>query len=194
MSQRMPSIIRLSILFVIVMLLSSCAQTMTKSTSSPDWQPIDVSRPFTLSGKMSFSDGSEGGSGQVTWEQRPEQLTVTLKAPLSKRSWELTEFQDHAALKHEDGSVYLASQTDELLDEQMGWDVPWQALKLWVTGRHTSQGRRSAEDADELVIDDQGWQITYSRFKDTDKGWQPSRVMARKEPFSIKLIIRQWDW
>ena len=183
------------VLISVLLLLAACAQKRPDVVGQTQWQPPTAGQAFSLTGKMSFSDGQQGGSGQLEWQNNGTSLSVTLKAPLSKRSWQLTEFPDYATLRYDDGSMDYADQTDPLLDAQMGWDVPWEALKMWVRGEHTPSGSRQLKDDDEVVINDQGWQIVYSRFKTTAAGQRfPSRIFARKDTYSIKLVIKQWLW
>lgn len=182
-------------LLACVLLFAACSHQQQLRTGDANWQPPAAGEAFRLSGKMSFSDGQEGGSGQVEWENSAELVAVTLKAPLSKRSWQLTEHKDHSTLRYDDGSVDYASQTDPLLDAQMGWDVPWEALKMWVRGTHTATGTRQLTADDEILIEDLGWKIVYSRFKTNADGQRhPGRIFARKEPYSIKLVVKQWHW
>jgi outer membrane lipoprotein LolB len=189
------AVIRAVMLFLVLLMLASCAQKRPDPGGQTQWQPPTAGQAFSLTGKMSFSDGDQGGSGQVEWHNTATKLSVTLKAPLSKRSWQLTEYRDYATLRYDDGAMDYADQTDPLLDAQMGWDVPWEALKLWVRGEHTAAGSRQQRDDDEVVINDQGWQIVYSRFKSTPEGQRfPSRIFARKDAYSIKLVIKQWLW
>jgi outer membrane lipoprotein LolB len=194
-SARASTVMRTLTWLMAICLLASCAQKRPDVNHADLWPPPADGQSFSLTGKMSFSDGDQGGSGQVEWQNKGSTVSVTLKAPLSKRSWQLTEYPDHATLRYHDGSMDYAEQTDSLLDAQMGWDVPWEALKLWVRGEHTLTGSKQNTEDDEWVINDQGWRIVYSRFKTTPAGQRfPSRIFARKDPYSIKLVIRQWLW
>ncbi|MFC3194570.1 lipoprotein insertase outer membrane protein LolB [Marinicella sediminis] len=187
--------IRTGLIGLVFLMLVACVNNPKIHTGTKNWQPLAAGTSFVLTGKMAFSDGDQGGSGQLEWVQKQDSLQVTLKAPLSKRSWQLTEQSDYSMIRQDDGQTSYADNTDELVDAQLGWDVPWQALRQWVRGEHTANGSRSTDEQGDVMINDQGWQIVYTRFKATPDGQSyPSRITARNGSHSIKLVIKSWQW
>ena len=177
-----------------IALLVSCAQNQKKRPNAVmDLMDLSHLDFYQFNGKMSFSDGQEGGSGQFTWFSDQQQTKLVLKAPLSKKSWELIESTEGAQLKLSDGDELFGVSAKTLISEQLGWEVPWVAFKLWVIGQKTSNGKaRNNEDG--MQIFDQGWEINYSQLKPYGDEYLPHKITARKNSYAIKVIIKQWQW
>jgi len=184
------------ILALFFLLLISCA---SKQSVKPDSQSnlVDLSLidVFQFNGKMSFSDGHEGGTGQVEWNKRPDITQVKLKAPLSKKSWTLIDSKAQAKIQLSNGEEIYGLSANQLISDQVGWEVPWKALQSWVIGQKTQSGMvlNQNESADYVIVD-QGWRIEYTKLKPYAAGMLPHKIIARKEPYSIKLIVKQWQW
>lgn len=183
-------------LFLLALMLTSCATTRHTVLESPG-KIYDLHHQpyFELQGKMSFSDGSEGGSGQVRWEKSEQQIQVVLKAPLSSKSWTLVSNTLGATMEDSAGGVYHSLSAADLLSDQVGWPVPWEALQHWIIGVPTESGQLEW-DADQqgYTVVDQGWVIKYSRLNMYDTAVLPHKIIARKHPYSIKLSVKSWQW
>ncbi len=144
---------------------------------------------------MSFSDGQEGGSGQVTWRKDSSEIQVNLRAPLSTKSWSLTEERNQSIIQMSTGEVIVGQLAQQLISEQVGWKIPWDSLKYWVIGQPSEAGQVDEPiTAEGFAIEDQGWHIQYSRLKSNGDGVLHHKVIAKKEAYSIKLIIKKWQW
>lgn len=193
----MSTSFRLTFLVLLVTLLISCS---TNKHIKPGEQSVlvDLSMVdgFQFKGKMSFSDGYEGGSGQVEWNKNRHQTQVKLKAPLSKKSWTLTDWLDHAEIQLSNGDVVYGQSATQLISDQVGWEIPWKALQHWVIGHNTVSGETVNQNLNgDYEILDQGWHIEYSRLQPyAQAGVLPHKIIARKDSYSIKLIVKHWQW
>ncbi len=177
-------------------IMVSCATNIHKKAGHPD-ALIDLSdqSAYEFRGKMSFSDGTEGGSGHVHWQKSTQEIQVVLKAPLSKKSWTLTETSHQASIKTSNGQRFISTSAADLLSNQIGWQVPWEALQSWVIGQPNQSGTLEWHDDHKgYTVTDQGWVIQYSKLENYEKGVLPHKVIARKNPYSIKLSIKSWQW
>ncbi len=181
---------------VSILLLSACQkQSGTKPSSAQirvNLMDIDA---YEFSGKMSFSDGQDGGSGRIQWDYQQGLIDAKLNAPLGSKSWQVVESTNGTTLMTSNGEVYTAVTTEELISQQLGWAVPWKPLGAWVQGRQydTSQSKLTwAEDS--YTINEGGWQIVYSKLKEYPEGVMPHKMVARKDPYAIKLSVKTWQW
>ena len=189
---------RLITLMIGLMLLQACHHpTNVKPISAS--QMIDLSElsSYQFKGKMSFSDGQDGGSGSIQWQNNGGLISARLKAPLGSKSWHLTE-QKVGAQLISNGATLIADSGQTLISDQLGWQVPWQHLKSWVLGRPHNQNQGQVTwQTDGFIIQEGGWQIEYSRLKtysDDSSKQLPHKIVARKNNYSIKLAIKQWLW
>lgn len=190
----MNKIFRFAYVVLIYVFLAACA-TFPNTQSQMPVELMDLSKQdFGFEGKMSFSDGNEGGSGQVNWQRSGQVIEVVLKAPLSKKSWTLTADNNFSTIRTSTGETFHDVSAAGLVSDQVGWDVPWEALQSWVMGRPTISGQLEwRNDEQGYLIVEQGWVIQYSKLKPYEGGLLPHKIVARKQPYSIKLSIKSWQ-
>jgi outer membrane lipoprotein LolB len=149
---------------------------------------------FELSGKLALSDGQEGGSGRFTWRQHNLQVEAQFKAPLGQGDWLIEETDHGASLIVNNEPPYYAQHAESLIEEVVGWSVPWQALKEWLMVRPVDENQANIEQTlTSKTITEQGWTIVYDRFQNYPGGCLPHRIMASNPPYSIRLVVRTWQ-
>ena len=179
-----------------MVLLSAC-QHHDNIRPSPDDQLVDFStiNTYQLSGKMSFSNGEDGGSGRIMWLVEHGLVDATLKAPLGSKSWQITESTNGAKLVTSSGEVINATDAESLISHQLGWSVPWQSLTAWILGKqHQNKESEKHWSGDTLIIIENGWKIVYSKFRPYPNGVMPHKMVAKKGVYSIKLAVKSWQW
>ncbi|MCX7552966.1 lipoprotein insertase outer membrane protein LolB [Marinicella sp. S1101] len=186
---------KLSFILLLLLLLAACQPRSIKPSKVASWVPLDVTVDYQIIGKMSFSDGQDGGSGRLNWQQQQGFVSAQLKAPLGVKSWQIAESPAGAKLISAEGLESYAESATSLISHQLGWAVPWVALKSWVIGQafdDTNQLKQN--DSGDFVLQEQGWEITYSRFQTFEAGILPMRMTARKNNFTIKIAVKSWNW
>ncbi len=189
---------RLTVLIFSIFLLQACQhQTMIKPINPERLIDMTEFSSYQFNGKMSFSDGQDGGSGRIQWQNKDGLISARLKAPLGTKSWRISE-QIIGAELVTNGAVVYADTAQTLISNQLGWQVPWQQLKSWVIGQpyNKSHGQIFWQ-ADGFTVSEGGWQIEYSRLKpypSTSSQQLPHKMVARKDNYSIKLSVKQWTW
>jgi outer membrane lipoprotein LolB len=149
---------------------------------------------FELSGKLALSDGQEGGSGRLNWRQQNSQVAAQFKAPLGQGDWLIEETDQGASLIINNESPYYAPHAETLIEEAVGWSVPWQALKKWLQAQPVDENQANVKRTQtSKTITEQGWTIVYDRFQKYPDGCLPHRIMAKKPPYSIRLVVRTWQ-
>lgn len=150
---------------------------------------------FELSGKLALSDGVEGGSGRLIWKQYDNKVHASFKAPLGQGNWTIEEQANNASLVVNSETPYYAQQAETLIEEAVGWSVPWQALKKWLLAQPVDADQAEIKNtATSKTINEQGWTLVYDRFQSYPQGCLPHRIMASKAPYSIRLVVRDWQW
>lgn len=190
-----------AVLLLFLVCLQGCQHNRQLKPGSVDhqYEMFDLSDQsnYIFTGKMSFSDGQDGGSGSVKWQNNRGLITTELKAPLGSKSWELKELMQGAE-STSDGHTEFAESAQTLISNQLGWHVPWQHLKFWVIGKpyNVELAHLNWQNGG-FLLSENGWRIEYSRLKEVTN--QPvkylsHKIVARKAEYSIKLIIKEWNW
>ncbi|WP_395374417.1 lipoprotein insertase outer membrane protein LolB [Marinicella sp. W31] len=181
---------------MLVSVLSACTRHQVRHTTDVNYQNLADVSDWKIEGKIAFSDGRDGGSGKFNWQAEDDAVQVELRAPLGQGSWRLNEEANGEARLYSGKDDFVTAEDAEILvSRQIGWHVPWHALKAWlrVTPHQQAQATEKQED-NILVISEQGWRIEYKKWSNASGRLLPTRITARKEPYSIKLSIRKWGF
>lgn len=175
--------------------LVGCKQLGTQPTQKLNLVDLADVDQYQVLGKMSFSDGRDGGSGRVDWQFKGGFITAELKAPLGSKSWQIEEYDGGAKISTSEGYTGFSETAQALVSQELGWMVPWNELKSWIKGTpDVPEDARIIVHSDGYDIHEKGWVIQYSKLRNFDNNELPTKIIARKENYSIKVSIKKWNW
>lgn len=150
---------------------------------------------WMLKGRLAVRDDRDGGSGTLQWRQGPESGRMDFHGALGRGAWRLETDPAGAQLELADGSRYQAPTVNELLEVQLGWTVPVDALAWWVRGLQApgdvSRRVLSADGTIELLSQND-WTIEYGRYREVDGVALPLKLTATRGERRVKLAVRDW--
>ncbi len=157
-----------------------------------------------FSGRVALSNGGNGGSGRIEWQQSGDEYTVTLAAPVTRQSWKLSGNANAARIEGIQGGPRAGADVEQLLRDTTGLDVPVGALAAWVGGARADVARfgpaqlEFGADGRLARIEQDGWRIDYLGWQEVADGsgqplWVPDRVDAQRAPAKVKLAIDAWS-
>lgn len=183
---------RFNNIFIIILVTTVFTACNKKQNVKPNittqWNNIQT---WSFNGKMAINDGNNSGSGRITWQVNQETIKAQFKAPLGQGSWEITENPHSAKLTSSNHGESTADNASILINNELGWEFPWESLKLWVRGYQTNQTLNPHSSLPN-TINDNGWTITYQKWMNTPLGMLPKKIKATKESYTVKLIIYKW--
>lgn len=182
--------IKLTILFCFLGLISACQNNPKKTINlNHNWNDVTS---WSFNGKMAINDNKNPGSGTVHWEIKPNLVKAKFKTLLGLGgNWVMTETDKQAKLESSQNGVSIAENAEQLIALELGSHFPWKNLQYWVRGYKTDQPLIS-HDKLPIIINDNGWEITYQKWMDTPMGLLPKKIKATQDNYSIKLIIYRW--
>jgi outer membrane lipoprotein LolB len=148
---------------------------------------------WTLEGRIAVSDGRDSGSARITWQRDGAFDTVTLRAPVSGRTYRLSGGEGVYQLEGVKAEAVSGTDPAELLERELGWHLPVQQMRLWALGLADADAR-VALDAQGLParIDSQSWHVSYLEW---DHGLQPAlprRIYAERKPYKVRIAVARW--
>lgn len=145
---------------------------------------------WLLSGKILITDGRDGGSGALTWSESNGLVHAKFKAPLGQGAWELDEQQGF--LKNDKGQSWTGDDMAVLLEQQLGWEIPWLALKQSIKGHH--MGKQLVKTSEgSYTFEYEGWLIEWKKIKPVIGAVLPHKIYIKKAPYAIKISVKKWQ-
>ncbi len=155
---------------------------------------------WSFQGRVAISKGRSGGSGRIDWQQRNESYQVSLSAPVTRQSWQLSGGGgQQARLDGVEGGPRGGDDARELLLQATGWEIPVDQLPDWVRGLPAQMaGVPDHQGFDgegrPRVLRQQGWQVDYLDWYPAQDGRPslPRRIEAVNGDAKVRLIVDEW--
>lgn len=156
--------------------------------------------PWAMSGRVALSNGKDGGSGRIEWNQGSGRTEVTLSAPVTRQSWTLTVDAAGVMLEGVSGGSLRGEDAGQLLRQSTGWEIPVVALGCWLRGAPAAVGAMGVAnsvfgiDQRLLRIEQGGWVIDYANWQhDAASGVElPTRISAEQASNRVRLVVDRW--
>jgi len=192
------------------LILAGCVSQPKRAPETPVDQALaraqDAQRAaltdWSLSGRIAVSNGKQGGSGRIDWQQSGDRYAVSLSAPVTRQSWRLSGDDTGGRLDGIEGGPREGADVEALLRETTGWNIPVRALADWVRGVGADPARFGearvvyGEGNRPVRLSQAGWTIDYAQ-------WQaeaaaaggpvlPARLTATQGEARVRLIVDEW--
>ena len=195
---------------VAALILAGCVSQPTRTPEVPvdlaQAHAQDASRAavtqWSLSGRIAVSNGKQGGSGRIDWQQSGERFAVSLSAPVTRQSWRLSGDDTGGRLDGIEGGPREGGDVESLLLETTGWNIPVRALADWVRGVGADPARFGearvvyGEGNRPVRLAQAGWIIDYTQWQPdvaTAAGpVLPARLTATQGEAKVRLIVDEW--
>jgi outer membrane lipoprotein LolB len=151
---------------------------------------------WQLEGKLAIHNGTDGGSGKLTWLNTPDRGRMNFTGALGRGAWQLDDSENVIRLQKANGDVFETTTIEEMIRIHVGWAVPVDALRWWVRGLEGPEpsSARTLDDRGRLEsLTQRGWTIDFGGYTDVMELEFPKRVIARKGEYSVKLAISRWS-
>ncbi len=150
---------------------------------------------WEFNGRLSLDDGEDGGSGQLRWQVDGQTSQLDFRGTLGRGAWRLSIEPGHVVLDKADGSRTVAGAVDQIIENEIGWRVPVNALSYWVRGLQ-APGQPDQVEFDELGrvtrLSQQGWLIDFDRYRAAAGVELPGRIEAVNGDYRLKLAGTRW--
>jgi outer membrane lipoprotein LolB len=184
------------------LLLQACAGVETRQPGVGDEAAyreraarVGAYGQWGFTGRLSLDDGEDGGSGSLSWNTTAESTALEFRGAMGRGAWQLRITPTGATLAESDGSVHSAPSVETLVRNRIGWAIPVEALAWWVRGLQApGMVDAAALDADGrlLSLAQFGWDIEFTRYRETGGEALPAKMEARRGQYRVKLAVGRW--
>lgn len=155
--------------------------------SITDWQ---------VRGRVALAVGEEGGKGRITWQQQGANIDLSFRGPFGAGAFRVFGDLDQLTLTTKEGDSYLSNRPEYDLEQQVGWSVPVKSLGYWVRGlpdpNQPLQSSQVAENGLLESLSQDGWQVTYSLYREYEGRVLPRKLSMTGKNVKIKMAVDNW--
>lgn len=185
---------RLVWLAVCVLCLSGCA-TLFAPTPAPSRPDQVEATPFILQGRVAINYQGQRHSAGVRWDHQLASDEVLLLAPLGQTVARIQRDAQQATLE-QGGKHYQAQDMQLLMQQVLGWHLPFTGLHHWLLGLPAPGGEAQIE-RDALgrvsVLRQDAWVVRYLSYGDEKVDSLPKRVSLQHADLQVQLLIDEWQ-
>lgn len=160
---------------------------------------------FLARGKLSARPGAIGApfrpvTANFVWHQEGERFDIELWGPLGQGRSRLTGTAQSVEWIDAKGERRTSRDPQGLMQAQLGWSLPLEALPFWLQGRllaasEPNDAVRSAE-GELLSVQQNGWSLSFGRYKDAPKAGatvrRPGLIRGENPQLKVSISIREW--
>ncbi|MDQ2971941.1 MAG: lipoprotein insertase outer membrane protein LolB [Pseudomonadota bacterium] len=182
--------------------LAACAPVRTRGTAAQleaqaaREREIGAQTRWSLDAHFAVSNGHDGGSGSLSWQQDGDNYLFVLRAPVTGKTVRLQGGPGGAVLSGLRELPIRGDDAESLLATEFGWHMPVAQLAYWVRGLHAPGGAaRLSFGANNLpsLLSQDGWSIEFRDWYAGRKPPLPRKVYASKPPYSVRVLIESWQ-
>ncbi len=182
------------------LLLTACATTPRMDAPiNNDWgqrqQVLESMTLWEFTGRIGVRDDKESHSSRVRWQQRGEDYVINLWGTLNAGATEITGTPGRVVLQQEGKDALTASTPEQLVYEQLGYELPVAQLSYWIKGIPApGASSEPAFDIDNRLISLQqsGWQVEYLGYTSYATESLPTRIRIQKSPLRLDFVRLDW--
>ena len=194
------STIRTITTLLLPLLLTACATSPRMDAPiNDDWvQRQEVLEAMTLwefTGRIGVRDDRESHSSRIRWQQRGDDYVINLWGTLNAGATEITGEPGRVVLQQEGKDPLTADTPEQLVYEQLGYELPVAQLSYWVKGIPApGASSEPAFDIDNRLISLQqsGWQVEDLGYTNYETESLPTRIRIHKSPLRLDFVRLDW--
>jgi len=171
----------------------------SKESARSTWQDHHLKTEkivsWRIKGKLGFKSPTQGGSVSIDWLQSEEQYEISILGPFA--SGRATIKGNNLSAQMQQGKEQYTDTPQALALQLTGLSIPVNELAWWVKGipspnqaavndlRLTSAGTAAG-------FKQNGWQLSFPRYRDTDQGNLPGKIIAQRGQQSFTIVVSNW--
>lgn len=191
-------------LALIALIITGCATTPSVAPLTAELQQkfADHERGlaslslWSFTGRIAVQAGNDGWSGTIHWAQHDQNYVIEIRGPVGAGTVRLNRSGQGSVLRLSDEQSFTGRDARALLVEHFGWDIPVDALQLWIIGRPDPALDKQFEldgTGRLLRLRQSGWDVEYKRYARTGNFDLPEKIFARNERAQLRLFVDEWS-
>lgn len=180
--------------------LTACRTVAPPAGENPSWvqlrNELQHLETWQLSGRVNVRYYDESHTPRIQWQQNGEQYHIRLWGTFNAGNTEIDGRPGLVTLE-QDGEVLTADTPENLILEQLGYELPVSHLEYWIKGIPAPDSTAQL-DFDELnqltALQQDGWTVLYSDMRQYAQLSLPRRVDVSRQEGDVRLRFVGLNW
>jgi outer membrane lipoprotein LolB len=195
---------KLTILFLLISCLYACAslyhQPQTAINQKLSWktrkQQLQQIKNWQIQGAIAIRTKKQASSASVSWQQKGKQYKINLFGPLGSGAVTISGQPGNSILQTANKQIFKAKTPEQLLKQELGWNVPVSNLYYWIRGLpnpHISAKLKFDKYHHIIEIKQQNWDVKYLSYSATNNLDLPHKTTITNKSLNLRIIINKWE-
>jgi outer membrane lipoprotein LolB len=151
---------------------------------------------WSFKGRAAVQRGDEGWSATLHWDQHGDAYKLRIIAPLGRGTYEVLKEDQEVSLIDPGNNVFKATSPEQLLTENIGWNLPISDIEYWVRGLIAPGSKPTQLNLDEggLIKDIavSGWRVSVLEYTWQDGLAMPRKLFMNYGDMKMRLVVGSW--
>lgn len=182
------------------LLLAGCAGAPRMDAPvNADWQArqalLDALTLWEFTGRIGVRDDKESHSSRIRWQQQGANYVINLWGTLNAGATEITGRPGEVILEQEGKPPLTAETAEDLVYDQLGYELPVAQLTYWIKGIPAPAGESSQTFNAEhhlISLEQDGWLVQYLGYTNYATESLPTRIRIEKPPLRLDFVRLDW--
>ncbi len=184
------------------LLLSACTPVSVKESTAAQsslWEArkaqLLLVSDWDIKGRIGVVTSEDGWHADLRWQQQVDAYEIGLTGPFGQGSLRLYGDGQGVSLMVPKEGVVHAESAEKLLQENLGWSLPVDALRYWVRGLPATDmsGKYVFDELGRLTeLHQNEWHILFTRYAKVAGLDLPSKIVLQRKDLKAKLIVSKW--
>ena len=151
---------------------------------------------FILNGRLGASDGKQGFSAGIHWQESGADASIDLSGPLGFGAAHLQQQGGELQIVTANGAHLDGEAAEAQLARMLGFDPPLNSLRYWVLGVNDPQSSAhyTLDDRQRLAsLQQGGWRVDYQDYSAVQRYWLPRQLTVTHQQLRLRLVINGWQ-
>lgn len=181
-------------------LLAACGSVAPPATENENWnqqrRQLQGLESWQLRGRVNVRYHNEVHTPRIQWQQMDERYHIRLWGTFNAGNTEI-EGRPGLVTLEQDGEVLTAESPEDLILQQLGYELPVSFLEYWIKGLPAPEGDADLQfnELNQLLaINQQGWTVQYSDMRQYGELILPRRVEVFRLADDVSLRFVGLNW
>lgn len=162
---------------------------------------------WDFSGRIAARNGDDGGQATIRWLREGDSHRLELFGPFGGGAVRMEYGPRGATLWDGKDNRYVRENEQALLDEVIGWRVPFRDLNYWLFGLASRAGPAIYQldaEGNLALLRQSGWEIEFSNYREYNGRTMPGKISATRlkeasggegqtKTVFVRLVTRKWS-